>query len=76
MNNKTKHNSYGYNSSNLYNKQIVKTKVYFPVKKNPYYDGKYENQYVLSEGDASGTVWTNNNVYDIKTEDPGISWIL
>ena len=75
MNRKTKNNTYGQNSSDCYNKQTNKTKVYYPPRKNPYYDAQYENPYVLSGG-VAGTVWTNNNVYDVRTEDPGISWVL
>ena len=40
------------------------------------YDSQYINPHVLSGGEASGTVWTNPNVYDVKAEDPGLSWIL
>lgn len=76
MNRKTKNNTYGQNSGDCYNKQINKTKVYYPSRKNLYYESQYENPYILSGGDVSGTVWTNNNVYDVRTEDPGISWIL
>lgn len=70
MNNKTKNNTYGLNSSNCYNKQIKKTNVYYPINKNQYYDKKYENPYVLS-GEVAGTVWTN----DISAN-PGLGWIL
>jgi hypothetical protein len=36
----------------------------------------YNSKYVLSGGDASGTVWTNPQVYDVAEEDPGLSWVL
>jgi hypothetical protein len=74
MNNKTKHNTYSRNNK-TYNPQISKTTIIYPQPKNPYYS-RYENKYVLSGGEASGSVWTNNNVYNVSEEDPGISWVL
>ena len=75
MNNKTKHNTYSRNNK-TYNSQIPKTIINYSRPKNPYYDSRYETKHVLSGGEASGSVWTNNNVYNVAEEDPGISWVL
>jgi len=75
MNNKTKHNTYSRNNK-TYNPQISKTNIIYSKSKNPYYDSLYKNKYVLSGGEASGSVWTNNNVYNLAEENPGLSWVL
>ena len=75
MNNKTKYNTYSKNNK-TYNTQISKTNTSYPRPKSPYYDSQYESKYVLSGGEASGSVWLNNNVYNVAQEDPGLSWIL
>jgi hypothetical protein len=75
MNNKTKHNTYSKNNK-TYNPRILKTKVLYSTPKNSYYDSRYESKYVLSGGEASGSVWTDNNVYNVAQEDPGLSWVL
>ena len=36
---------------------------------------KYQSAHLLTGGDVSGTVFINNS-YDVRTEDPGISWVL
>ena len=74
MNRKTFHNNYGNNSPNCYNTTIKKTQLTYPFIKKPYYN--YETDHVLSGGEASGTVWTNPQVYNVAEEDPGLSWVL
>ncbi len=74
MNRKTYHNDYGLNNAKCYNNTIKKTNVTYPKNKKPYYD--YNSKYVLSGGEASGTVWTNPQVYNVAEEDPGLSWVL
>ena len=47
----------------------------FQVPKPSYYYNIYESKYVLSGGEASGSVWVNSS-YNVGSESPGLSWVL
>jgi hypothetical protein len=79
---KTRNNSYAQNNFKSYAKPVYgKAKTYYmnsntnsyPTKSN--YDAQYESKHLLTGGDASGTVWMNSG-YDVRAEDPGLSWVL
>lgn len=74
MNSKTKSNTYADIYS--YNSPYKITNTYYPPRnKKMNYDSQYINPYVLSGGEASGSVWTNPKVYDV-AKDGGLAWIL
>jgi hypothetical protein len=47
----------------------------FTEPRNATYKQEYQSNNLLTGGDVSGTVFINNS-YDVRTEDPGLSWIL
>ena len=65
MNRKTYHNDYS-NNNKCYNNTIKKTEVTYPKPKKPYNNSSYNSEHVLSGGEASGTVWTNPQVYNVR----------
>ncbi len=49
---------------------------YIEYPRKPYYNNNNISPHVKFGLDQSGSVYTNPNLFNIKNEDPGISWIL
>lgn len=60
-----------------YNLNITNDKPFeIEYRRKPYYNNNNISPYVKFGLDQSGAVYTNPNLYNIKEEDPGISWVL
>ena len=72
MNNKVKYNTY---AKNIYcpNNQI--TGMINPPINNYGASTQNESPFILTGGEASGSVWINPS-YNVAKESPGISWVL
>lgn len=65
-----------YNPSIFTKKSIENDIMNMEYRRKPYYNNNNISPHVKFGLDQSGFVYTNPNLYNIKKEDPGISWIV